>query len=1656
MKNKVLKIGLVVLVILSMTISNFIFVGKTFFSYAADDISTNHNNVKFGVYFKNEKGEHVPVLEKQPTDTDLKLYLQLQVQREGYFNGNIKLEKSNFKISKIENPYVNNVDGNTINLNRISQGENIELEVSIEPLKEDIFDLGLLDMQSEITLEGTYHDSTEKDIKINANKKVQLNLVSNINKENVVSEMDVITNRIIKVDNEDARVIQMRVKLGLLDNTYPIKSIHSEISIPNIGDKEPQIVLNANLNNMKNYKYETKNQKLLIDLNNEDEKVSWKKQGQEEIIISYIYDKDASVEESKVTLTQKLTLGDKSEVKADDVMITLNNEEKDSIIGIQSKNAEESIYKGKLYAGINRKIATKTTVEINLVKAVNEVRVVENASNYETQINENLIDSNTYYVQTYINKSKFDEMLGNEDSKIKIYSGSKLIATIDKNAQANEEGNIVINYEESKVKTIEIIIENPTKEGKIEFTHVKNVASREKEIIKQANKISTQISGKYNQTLENLEPIELQSDIELQDTSTYATLEADKESLSTVIANDIEMRAVLNTAEEKYDLYENPVVKVILPDGVENISINNINILYDEELKIVNYVVEGNVITIELQGKQTMYAQGSLEGATIVINANVVLDRKLSTQDSKITMIYSNQNAESYANALEEGNAEIPIKIVAPTDLITIYSVDELQVETVEPNEEEKVFLEKQTGEKEITPEIEIVNSKENNIKDIKVIGDFPTDGAQNNAGIKLTRGIEIPEKEGVKVYYTENEKANTNLSNEENGWEENIQDISKAKKYLITIDELKNQEGVIANYKAEIPEGLDYNQGANIAYDVEFTDGISNMQSEAKSSVINMTTGEGASAKLEVSASVGNTQLKNGDTVRAGEVIKYHLTVTNVGTEDIKEGVLEAPIPEGTVYVEPKPYYEYTGSGYYKEIEKDNYSAKIQDLKVGDKVETEYEVRVKKDIADNKAIEYSYKVSYNDIKKESEKISVNAERGDIRVSLKRVTDREIEIKPLGTISYYLIVENMSETKKDDVKVKSFIPEQMKVQSASILTGYEDIDIKDENIRDDEVTGKYIDVPRNENTKEEKIEYSEEINIGSLNAGENKILYYSILIGNIISTTSLDVYSVVKDGEEEYRSNVWRQVVNNYDVDITMTSNVEEKYIEVENMIEYSINLKNNKDESIYALEMIDELPSELAIQKITVDGEEKNVTKNSINLSIDLEGNKEADIKILAKVDNMELTEPRQIENQAEARILSETVAQTDKIVHVIEANAEPEPDDSTYPDAPTNPDDVPPPSVQNNPNNPNNPSDSDNPSNPTNPNTPSNPTNPENTQTKSITGVAWYDANENGKKDLSEEKLKGIKVSVLNVETNQLVKNVQAVTDDTGTYLLNNIGKGKYMLIFDYDKTQYGLTEYKAKDVTERENSDVIKNQLVIEKETKEVAATDVIQIEDDNIDGVNIGLVKLKDFDLKLEKYISKVIVQNTSGTTVREYENTNLAKVEIDAKLLKNTNVVVEYKIKVSNVGEVEGYAKNIVDYLPADFKFSSEMNKDWYQSGNSLYNTSLANEKISAGQTKEITLTVTKAMTENNTGRVSNTAEIAEDYNELGLKDLNSTPANRADGENDISSADLLISIKTGKILYYSIIIFSIIAILSVAVIVVKKQRNKNEKKIEKI
>ena len=364
-------------------------------------------------------------------------------------------------------------------------------------------------------------------------------------------------------------------------------------------------------------------------------------------------------------------------------------------------------------------------------------------------------------------------------------------------------------------------------------------------------------------------------------------------------------------------------------------------------------------------------------------------------------------------------------------------------------------------------------------------------------------------------------------------------------------------------------------------------------------------------------------------------------------------------------------------------------------------------------------------------------------------------------------------------------------------------------------------------------------------------------------------------------------------------------------------------------------------------------------------------------------------------------------------------------------------------------NPEEPENPEDPENPEQPEIPVQPENPDKPE--DKKSISGFAWLDVDRDGQKDTDETVLSGIKVRFYDSLAKSYLKDengniIETTTDSDGKYTFNNIEKGLYILLFEYDTEEYEPTSYYAEGVNTELNSKVILKKIEIDGKELILAVTDTINVQD-NVANINIGLKEKLIFDLELNKYISRIVIQTSKETKAYDYDNKTFAKVEIHRKQLNGSLVVLEYTIKVKNNGEMAGYAKNIVDYLPSGLTFSSELNKDWYLSGNYLYTKGLENVEINPGEEKEIKLILTKAMTNENTGLVNNRAEIYQDYNKYGDMDIDSTPNNQVQDEDDMGSVDVIILVSTGgSITAYVILLMLNVVLIGIAIKLMIKNR----------
>ena len=1630
---------LAIILIMVLTSLNFIYLGSTVVSYAIGglDNTTNSENVKFMAYFKTTDNQNVNAKEEKINEENIKLYLSVSVENNGYFNGNVEFLDNNFTLKNIKkNDKMNKIDGNRLVLNQIIAGETAEFELGIEAKQGKVIDSSLLNMESKIKLTGTYTNSNAKKIEIDATKTVQLILEDPYEKnEGAEIKAELITNKIYNIDGTNKRIIQVKVKSKLEGNKYPVKETKVEMGVPEGTEGVKVIAIGTKATNGKgaeeftedNWEYAKEEKKVRVKIENkeEDGKISWNKEAEDVIVVTYILPEKAEVTNKEIKIEEGIKLYNRGETEKKAEGQVKIEEDKDGTIEVETKNEEKEIYKGKIYSKEERKIKTKEEINVNYAELVEGIEVVEKQATYENGKTE--LTANVEYKTTKIDKEKMEEVLGQEGIiEIEDQNG-RSIGKITTGTEENAEGKIEIKYE-TGVKGIKIKTSKPEKTGTIEIEHTKAIKGEEytKEEIQGLNKIKEEVVLVNNKAT-------YKNEIELKETTTKAKMEINKKSITTVTENKgIEIKATLETNKEKYDLYKNPTIKIELPKEVESVKVNSINLLYEEELKIKNAQLTENegrkVIEVTLEGEQTGYIESEVsEGATVIINANVTLNKKIASSTEKVRMTISNENAITYEN----NPIEKDIEIIAPTGMIVSNTMEGQTSIGKEKTKTELIGVSETEKEKNV--DIEIINNNGGKTKDIKIVGSFPTAGKENTINTQVTKEINV---KGVnaKVYYSTVENA-TEEKTEANGWKETIEDSKSVKSYLIEIPEMEQGVKAIASYGIEIPANLGYNQKAYEGYSVRYTNDLTKQTNEVEATTLGVTTGNGPELKATLTAFVGGEELKDGDTVIAGETITYKVKVENTGIEDVKNVNGQVKINTINDWSKGEDVESDEENGGITQLDEKTLEFNIEELKNGSIIEKEIKLttecwgydEIKPDIEFQSKVELTYEnTSYlsNIVTLKNKSGNLSIDMYEINTEGEMCEKREdLFITSKTTKNIEVAIYNNGEDDKENIEV-CFDIEGFEVQFAE----------NDSNLEVD---------------SENKI-----VKIKKLNQGLSQFIYLQVTISDE-NLEQASISAKVKNGDVRIRSNKLEYKIIQNNIEVEVSSENEGKYIKDNDNVSYILTLKNLGNSNLENITIIDEIPSKLNVESYEIDGNIVEIETNYLYINkIDLNQNEVKKIKI-----NTHLEEGSQeekivkISNKANVHYGLGDNKETNEVVHYIEALSKKDDEDNNNNDNNNNNQDN---NDSNKDNNKDNKDDNNQDNNDDNNNNNNNNNNNDENQTYSIVGTVWIDKNADGERQSNEQNLNGVKVYLINSQNNELIKNsdgenIESVTDEQGFYRLEKINKGKYLVIFEFDNQKYIVTKYQAEGVSEIKNSDAILNKLNINGEEKEVANTNIISINAESIANIDLGLVEKKDFNFSLEKTISKVIVKNAGGTKTYNINNKTTAKVELRAKHMKNTNMVVEYQIKVTNNGEVDGYVKNIVDYLPSGMKFSSELNTDWYLKNNDLYNVSLANEKIKPGESKIITLTLTKVVNSENAEIINNKAEIYDIYNELGFEDSNSIPGNKLNGEDDMGRADLIITVATGKIIKISIFVILISTLLLYTLSIIIKKCRREQK-----
>ena len=188
--------------------------------------------------------------------------------------------------------------------------------------------------------------------------------------------------------------------------------------------------------------------------------------------------------------------------------------------------------------------------------------------------------------------------------------------------------------------------------------------------------------------------------------------------------------------------------------------------------------------------------------------------------------------------------------------------------------------------------------------------------------------------------------------------------------------------------------------------------------------------------------------------------------------------------------------------------------------------------------------------------------------------------------------------------------------------------------------------------------------------------------------------------------------------------------------------------------------------------------------------------------------------------------------------------------------------------------------------------------------------------------------------------------------------------------------------------------------------------------------------------KPFNIGVEKEITGIIVNGERRTPT----NGKLEKVEIYRKSTESTSVQVEYKIKVSNTGEVSGNA-TIEENIPEGMSLANN-DGTWEEQEGKLIKVI---PELGAGETKEYTVLLNWEQTGENMGEKANEVKLVETGNVPGFVDNND--------KDNTSNANIIISVETGELPIG--LILALVALVGLetvtlryAVVLTKRQKNK--------
>lgn len=1561
--------------------------GSGLISYAADE----QNQITFNAQILDSEGKEV---KEADITSELNLHLSIAVKEGNLKNVNLDLSNCNFKLKEDES-----------GIDQINAGETKELDFKIVARNDDQFKLDLLNMESKIKLTGTYSNdnkteeiSKEKSVLLEWNSEKLQTMDDETRKATKILENNIITNKIYTIDGEEKRVVQVKIKSGIKDNIYPIEKTQITVNPIQIGtmNEEKEFLQDKELTaeKVEVTAYST------MATNGKDGAISFGT-AEENKLGSWQYDSESG----KIT-------------------ITVNNNKDENNCVEWAKNAVDEFVVTYIFdkEAISNTSAIKTEVENNIKLYTDEAEHKKTARYWETNAEKAMLVELDIQAPEKLSKrniqkgESFAEAWTLNISNTQIGGDILAVSEIDKlNIADSEDIKPVTHYNATYINKEDfinilgengeiVILKMATGEELGKITKESTIENNDKILgisySENASQIGVQIS----------KPVKAgKLSIASRKTLNISSVEEYVSKIDKIDSLTINAIAGIQKAGEEDFIYSTETIskQISLVSPKSNAELG-INLGKDKETLPVG---EENKVDF------TVTLHTSKETDKLFNNPTVQIELPEQVKEASIV---ENTEGISNANGLELNgitinNNIIEVKLTGNQGEYVDYNGQDttitfsanLKTPELQPTTTGDIKLTVVNGEEKIEDSKQVTFSAEKGIILANSISNYNGEEPEilaikenSKTGLLSEEKSAIAQVKGTIINNTEKDVENVVVVGNFAGEGSTITPILKEQIAVenATVEysadgqtwEAYNAEkaSTYKNYKITFAKKLADKSITTFTYKIEIPENLGANKSMNSTYAIEIEDKiqKAAAITLETpqKIEIEVSAKAISDTVYEEQEVTFTVDVTNKSNVTAKNVSIEASLPEELELVsKPENFDIEAGKTVTKTI-----TAKVKALPEETK-QKDITTTIKA-IPNGKEDQAKTVEVKNVVKQANLKIEVNS----------YIEDSEEKKAEVGDIiQYEITLKNTSESEMKNIEIINKIPKETKLVEGYMLILDEELDeyVEDKNISKKDL-GNNI--------------YS--WSILELKGKEEKTLIVRVELESLTENKIKNEIAIKCEQEfgkdNQYIIQVLNEVKAPAKVTATMSSPTENAEVKENDEIIYNILIKN-EGEALANINIEDILPEGLSVEKAEYkigdeESEEIEYNPGKINLyEITLKQNEELNIKIICTVTDKVTKE--KISNSATISMKGSKDIKTNEVMHRVKVN--PGIPDKPGTDEPG----------------------TDKPDTPTD-------------KTYSISGTAWLDENEDGIKEEKEKLLKGILVKIKQINKDNVAeylkgedgKEITAITDNDGKYEFKELKAGKYIIVFEYNTKTYKLTP-----VT---NKDSVPTAPTTSEGT--TVKTDTLNVTNENIENINIGLVLNSKFDLELNKYITKVTVQNNSGTTEYNYNNEQLAKVEIKAKQMASSTVLVEYQIEVKNNGAVPGTATVIADYLPKGLKFNSEMNTNWYQgTDGNLYTEELKDIMLEPGESKQVKLVLTKAMTSNSTGTFTNAAEIYEDKNDFGLVDTNSTPANKEQKENDYSTAELIISTATGSPMMYIGIIITSMLILGGGIYLINKK-----------